>query len=443
MSTAGPPPSPWTGAPAALAIGLGFSVAGSLVLDVLTTWAQTAGDGAVARWVGTTVWLVWTALGTAVNALVLAGLIELARRTTRREALLLTIAAGAVGLLLIAPFVIAYADLWDHERLRAFMDWRALLVPAVALVGYGAVVAAGWRHATVRRAGPALVLLTILVYPCRWLYDLIQFAGYLEPGALAWLQLVVDRGLHLAWAATLLACAAAIGRGAPAAPGWHGAGAGLHRAGSALVARVLIAVIGAVMVIAAIASRSPGLLRLWTWAIPLALVVATIALVSGLLQAGGLAAAEAPRGRLCAAAALITWAATIQALQAAYAGVPDRSSRVGEIATAAPYLTPAIALAGLLCALAAAAALRARLPARAGAPSIPLAGVLAAIGSLGGVLAARWVASPGSIGTLYMAMPLLAVAAVVGQLAVARVLHRVGAAMQEVPELPAATVAER
>jgi len=79
----------------------------------------------------------------------------------------------------------------------------------------------------------------------------VEMMGWTNPSALGrWLQLFLDTGFDVVFGGLLLTVVAALARTLPPAPvDRPRAGEGLERVGSALVARVLVAVVGVFLLV--------------------------------------------------------------------------------------------------------------------------------------------------------------------------------------------------
>lgn len=416
---------------------------------------ELAGVGASLLWAGTTL---------AALALLGVGFTELARRAgPGGDGVVLRIGAVAVAGLGLCTVVGLYVLHWwiptgeataaRHETWRSIQTWLDRLPFVAALVASGALVVAGRRLRTVRLLAGPLLVATALRWPLSSLRELISYARP-EDGEL-WTQAFIDLAIGVAFAGALFAVALALGRALPPARVDRvRAGQGLERVGSALVARVLILVVVAFTLVMTVGARSPAFARLAALVFPFGLLLAGLALVTGMIQAGGLAAAGAPRYRLYAATALTITALAIEALKAVAGYVLLRrgrgegfplSDRVESVAAALPYLTPTLAVAGLLCVLWAAAPLRRM--SGAGVDERGLRGAaLALIACSGAALGLlRWAETGGvrSVTGFVMLSLLIAVANIIALLAVARICHRVGEALRGAPELPTAVATVR
>jgi hypothetical protein len=334
------------------------------------------------------------------------------------------------------------------ESLDRFWLWQTRVVFVAALAASAALIVAGRRHKVVLVVAAPLLVFTMLQHPTLKLYEWISFDRP-DKKAEMWLQAGIDIWVRIGFAGTFMATVAAIGNALPPAPtDLVRAGQGLERVGSGLVARVIVILVMAFTLIMTVGAQSPSMARVAGVIFPTCLLIASIAIVTGAIQVGGLCAADAPRKRLYAAAALLITAMTIDALKALSLYLALRRGdvdgyaidRVRHTAEALPYLTPALGLAGLLCVLSAAARLRRTVPAaRVDEAGINAAAASVIIFTACAVALLRWAQSGvSSQGAFVMVSLTVAVANIIAQLAVARVCHRVGAAMREVSGLPTA-----
>ncbi|MBZ0230992.1 MAG: hypothetical protein K8M05_01455 [Deltaproteobacteria bacterium] len=464
MSDAAPSPAQPAGAPPAftiaVAVMLGVGTALSLVVAYAATRAGRPVDGS---WVQGLLFqgrsLVATATSFAVTVLMLVGFAELVRRSgPGRDGLVLRAGLVALVVMLLSALAAAYMLHWwwprgessreRAETMDAFVRWRGRLVFAAALVASASLIAAGRRHRVVVVAAAPLLVFTALQHPIPWLHELVSFEDP-SHGEL-WLQAAIDIWIRIGFCGALVATVSAIGAALPPAPAdMVRAGQGLERVGSGLVARVIVILVSIFTLIMTVGAQSPGMQRVAGVLFPACLLVASIAIVTGMLQVGGLSAAGAPRKRLYAGAALTMSAMVIDAIKAVSLYLALRRGgeddayvveRLKRVATALPYLSPVLALAGLWCVLSAAVVLRRMTPdARVDERGIRAAAASVTIFTAAAVALLRWVESGvKSPATFVIVSIVVAFANIVAQLAVARVCHRVGGAMREVAVLPSA-----
>ncbi|HVK78849.1 MAG TPA: hypothetical protein VM734_36365, partial [Kofleriaceae bacterium] len=317
----------------------------------------------------------------ATQVLALVGFVELARRVPARQALALRVGVGVIGLHVALFFVVLVLDACFEFPRRgshpvaweALQVWQPRMASAAAMATSVALLVAGWGHEVSRRLAGALVIATALAFPLPVTRDALDLVVLRADGV--WRQLAILAGVKAAWIVLTLACAAAIGRGARlSAPArWADATAGLRRVGTALIRQVAITIIGAATLMFALAVRSGELLGLALWGLPLALALAAIGGVRGLVEAGGVAVRGAPRVRLYVAAGLVAWVASMRAIQGAMlfglVGFDLPEASVDEMVEAwsvlrvlrlgdPSYVVPAVGLAAMLCLLSASVALR-------------------------------------------------------------------------------------
>lgn len=456
-----PPPA---GVPPAIVVALAIMMITGFALELVVTYAVTQkpdfnSDGWLIQFLQAGRGLVWGGTTLAVAALMVVGLLELARRAgPELDGIALRVAAGMAGVLLVLALARNYAVYWwfpqgemsrEHfETYERVWLWHARILCASATLLSVSLVVAGRRNATVLALAAPLLVLTVLQNPTQQLYEWISYDNPSTTGKM-WLQSFIDIAIRAGFVGTFLATATAVGAALPpASTDMVRAGQGLERVGSGLVARVIVILVGAFTLIMTVGAQSPSMARVAGVIFPTCLLVASIAIVTGMFQAGGLSAAGSPRLRMYAGAALTTIAMVIDALKAIslYLALRrgdmdgDSMDRIKDTALALPYFTPALAVAGLLCTLSAAARLRTMAPgARVDEAGINAAAASVIIFTACAVALLRWAQSGvSSQGAFVMVSLMVAVANIIAQLAVARVCHRVGAAMREVSALPTA-----
>jgi hypothetical protein len=398
--------------------------------------------------------------------LMLLGFAELARRAgPRLDGNLFRAGVIAVGGLVVLLLAGLYLNYWwwprgDSSRERIdtmenFWRWWQRGALTAALFATASVVVAGRRLPAVRWAAVPLILVTVLMWPTSWLQELTSYDDPSERER--WIDAGIRIWIRLGFCGLFMTAATALGRSLPPAPtDMVRAGQGLERVGSGLVARVVVVVVAAFVLIMSVGAQSPSLQRVGSVIFPAAFLIASLAMVTGLWQAASLGVAGAPRLRLYAAAALTTMALVMDALKslALYlalrsggedlgAGMRDRSK---DLAQTLPYLTPALWLTGLLLLMSAAERLRRMVPeARVDAAAINAAAASVTIFTTAAVVIMRWAQTGGvsSIGGFVVISLMVALANIVAQLAVARVCHRVGAELREVSTLPTAVATVR
>lgn len=457
--------------PAAFLVAAAFKLAVGILFALIVTYAFTERRGETAGWMidfaryGRS--LLAPAFGLGIAALWIVGFHELARRAgPGADGVVLRIGTAAAVTSFLAVLAALYIRHWyiprageaDGETLEraveSFWLWHGRVTPTAALVASGALLLAGRRIALVRGMALPLLITTAFAYPYRVVLDLSR--GDVRSEADLWGLFVTDVAFDAGFVVSLLVVVSALARALPpAAVDLVRAGDGLQRIGSGLVARVLLLVVATFTGVSTFASSSVGLFKVTATVFPLGLLLAGIAMVTGMLQAGALSAPGAPRKRFYAAAVLTTAAFVTEALKAlaAYHRVvlaPDRAEHFSgdnleHFATALPYATPALALAGLLCLLSAVDGLRRWATEDAADPRpITSAAVAVTVFMIAGVMTLRWgVSEPNNVGVFVLVAILVAIFNVTAQLAVARVCHRVAEGMRDAPALPTAVIAKR
>lgn len=391
----------------------------------------------------------------ATTLLIALGLGELSRRLRGGARTLLVVAATVAAMALARPLMAIYTTYVDRpggKWLHDYYLWSGRVSAVLWLASAGCMAAVLARRGSVGVAiATALIVATLIVHPFRTVAGWLAF----DHGH-AWANAMLEIAYQWAYVAALGAAAYLIGRDAPGAPAEpiHLI-TGLERVGTALGARVVLAIGVATFTMMAIGARSPGLGKILVTVGPVALLATAIAQVSGLFTAARDGAG--PRLRLVGAGALTLWTMTASACQAvaAYRVARDRWSRgamdswerdhLEAAATALPNLIPLIGLAGLLLLLSAIASVRARRPAVAAATPGS-----AAAWAVGGTLAALFLQRYAlrevhDVGELVMLTLVVAAANVIATIAVARCCHQTAWAFRRLdPDaLPAARVVDR
>jgi len=458
-----PPPAPGA-PPPAFVIAAGVSLVVGIALTVFVSYLMSRqalpGEGSWSfGFFVTGRSLVSTAAGFAVPVLLLVGFAELVRRAgPGLDGRVLRVGLGAMVVFVALALASAYVTFWwwprggsseaRVETLETFLRWRSRLALLAALVASTSLIVAGRRHRLVLGLAAPFLILTALQHPTHGLDQLISFE---QPEAGQWwIQATIDIWIRLGFYGALMATVAVIGGALPPVPvDMVRAGQGLERVGSGLVARVIVILVSIFTLIMTVGAQSPSLQRVAGVIFPACLLVASIAIVTGMLQAGGLSSTGAPRKRLYAGAALTMSAMVIDAVKAvslylalrrgAASGHYDLD-RVKQMAAALPYVSPVLALAGLWCVLSAAMVLRRTVPdARLDERSIRAAAASVTIFTAAAVALLRWIESGVQSPAVFVIVSIfVGFANIVAQLAVARVCHRVGGAMREVAALPPA-----
>lgn len=397
------------------------------------------------------------ALWFTVTLTLALGLGELTGRLRGSARTLLTVATVVAGLALVRPLMgiyTTYVDRPSGKWLHDYYLWSGRVSATLWLVGAASMAAVVARRGPVGVAIAAALLVTSIAnHPLRTISEWLYFDG---DAAHAWANAALGTAYQWAYVAALGGAVFVIGDGVPGVPADPGRTiVGLERVGTALVARVVIAIGVATFTMMAIGARSPGLGKLLVTVGPVALLATAIAQVSGLFAAARDGAG--PRLRLIGAATLTVWAMTASACQAvaAYRVARDRWSR-GDLdswerdrleaaAAALPNLVPLVGLAGLLLLLAAIASVRARRPAVAAAPPAAAA-VWVVIGTLAALALQRYAAGHvRDVSSFVMLTLLVAAANVTATIAVARCCHQTAWAFRTLdPDaLPPARLVDR
>ncbi len=458
------------GIPPAFMVGLAILVFGGAVISV--AWAhgisdvRSYGDPEQHDWFldfarygrG----LLGPGMSLSVSALMILGFAELARRAGPGvDGIALRVGLAAVVALFLAVLANLYVSYWYQPRnpghaktfIEDFWTWQQRVVSGSAVIASASLLYAGRRLFIVQALAVPFLLATIFAYPVQSVWDLIHPTRSGPDDV--WPGVFMEIMIEVGFATMLLIVAGALGRSLPPAPvDVARAGEGLQRVGSALLVRVLIVVVAAFTLVTTFGAQSVGLARLSAIVFPLGLVIASLALVTGIFQTAGLTAEGAPRLRLYAAGACAVVAFVAEVIRDIVkyniiTGRIDTSSWGGQQALGRmevlPYFIPGVGLTGLLLLVSAVDRLRQWAPeARADRQMMINAAVAVALCSIIGVVVMRE-ASPAKsdIGFFIMVSILVAVASVLAQVAVARVCHRVAAEMREAPALPTAVVAPR
>lgn len=390
-----------------------------------------------------------------VTLLIALGLGELSGRLRGGAQTLLVLATAVAAMALARPLMAIYTTYVDRpggKWLHDYYLWSGRVSAVLWLASAGCMAAVLARRGPVGLAvAAALLVATAISHPFRTVAGWLTF----DHGHV-WANAVLDLIYQWAYVAALGAAIYLIGRGTSPAPAEPvRLVTGLERIGTALVARVVIAIGVATFTLMAIGAKSPGLGKLLVTVGPVALLATAIAQVSGLFTAARDGAG--PRLRLVAAGALTLWSMTATACQAvaAYRVARDRWSRgdmdswerehLEAAASALPNLIPLVGLAGLLLLLSAIASVRARRPAvAASTPGSAAAWVV------GGTLAALFLQryalrNVHDVGEFVMLTLVVAAANVIATIAVARCCHQTAWAFRtlEPDALPAARLVDR
>ncbi len=290
--------------PPALLFAFALAVVGDSALSLYRVHLVSAASLDAARPQLAAIGLASMALWSTTALLIALGIAELRGRLLGDARSLVTVAAVVAGLALVRPAMGLYMTFVTSTRsgwLPDYYLWSGRVSFAMWLVAAGCLAGVTARRGPVGLAiGAALIITTIVTHPLRTIEEWLYF----DSGrAHLWANTAL--GVAYAWAhvAALGAAVFVIGqdaRAVPAAPGRLITG--LERIGSALVARVVLAIGVAAFTMMAIGARSPGLGKLLVTAAPIALLATAIAQVSGLFAAARDGAG--PRLRLVGAGTL-------------------------------------------------------------------------------------------------------------------------------------------
>ena len=441
--------------PPAIVAGLAIALVGDTAAALYQAHLMSARDVDAARGGLNALGLGSLALWLTVTLSIALGLGELSSRLRGSAQTLLVLATAVAAMAMARPLMAIYAtyvDRPDGKWLRDYFLWSGRVSALLWLASAGCMAAVLARRGPVGVAvAAALVVTTAITHPFRTVAEWTTF----EHGHV-WATAVLAIVYQWRYVAAFAAAVYLIGRDAAPVPAEPvRLVTGLERIGTALVARVVLAIGVATFTMMAIGAKSPGLGKLLVTVGPVALLATAIAQVSGLFTAARDGAGQ--RLRLVGAGALTLWSMTATACQAvaAYRVARDRWSRgdmdswerdrFEAVASALPNLIPLVGLAGLLLLLSAIASVRARRPAVAA--SMPGA---AALWLVGGTLAALFLQryalrNVHDVGEFVMLTLLVATANVIATIAVARCCHQTAWAFRTLdPDaLPPARVVDR
>jgi hypothetical protein len=444
--------------PWALIAGLALSALGGLIVSAGYHVVLSNRDSydelgpQLARWS-----LLDLGFDAAVASLILVGGIELTRRcagTARTGARIIVGAAIALLVLkcvqqAINTFYIPLHDDMSIDTRQAIWSWtnRAFATTWLAIAAGVAVTC--WHREPLRPWGIGLVVAMLLAVPydfyAKYIYELFDTDGGRSLGPTIVFGVL---GLVTAGLATVLLCR--LRAPAEPEPGWDRAARGLDRTASALYARLWIAVSGALLVVMLFSSRGrggEGMVKLWMVGIPLANAIAGLVLVTGVFGAAGLAVARAPRKALIASGAAMAFTLMVSSLQVAIlVFVVVKENRdlddAEDVVQALPVLLPVVGGIGLILL----GVGLSRLAQLVGSPELQrrATGAIGAVAISQAVVSiAPWVmqkSPPRSPGSMIFALLVIAVAAIVALLVLARVCRQLATALRMRYELPVAQV---
>lgn len=337
----------------------------SLTLTKLAAWIHLAANGYGRGFSESSYAAQRVALdgAAAMHAVLLVlAMRDVARRVVGVDARWLALAIGGAVALAIGDAMWLYDGYVDRLAFANEPSGRAWILRFDLVAGLA--VAVGLAGPAVRRGsgGPlvaaALIVTTALTFRVLSVGELLHIDG--SPAANQLIFLLT----RLAYVAALGTAMALVVSGAAAPPPeperQH---YGLAQVGSALVGRLLLAVGAAAFTIMAFSARSPGLLKVTFTVIPAVLALVMIMQIAGTFTT---ARGQVAEQRLVVAGGLMVWATTVQVGQAILVFRLMRASSgrsmdlygLDELATALPYLTPAVALLSILVLLSAISAIR-------------------------------------------------------------------------------------
>jgi hypothetical protein len=259
--------------------------------------------------------LVFEGASLATYVLAIAGLLELARATTGREALGLRITAGgfALGLAMMAfwEVVVFVQPHWSETTWDLLSKWANFAVDATPVIGL--IVATSARHRTAAIAGVVVLLVGVPLPPlAKLMYGWVS--GWKT-------TLAVHHGLHAAVTIATLALVARVAGGeSTRAP--DAATTGLRTIASALWLRVIAAVTVAGLTMLLVVGRagegSTGVLKLAMMSGAVVNVISLIMLARGALATARSHIADMPRWPLVASAAGTLWCLGVGIYQLPY-----------------------------------------------------------------------------------------------------------------------------
>jgi hypothetical protein len=458
----GPPaplPLPADGAPPwALIAGLALSAVAGIIVGVGYHVVFTNRDSydelgpQIARWS-----LLDIGFDAAVASLILVGGIELVRRSagTARTGAKIIVGAAIALLVLkcvqqaINTFYIPLHDDMSIDTRRSIWEWTSRCYATTWLAIASGIAVTCWHRAPLRPFAIGLVVAMLLAVPydfyAKYLYELLD-----SDGGRSIVPTIVFGALGLTTAALSAVLLCRLRAPAETEPGWDRAARGLDRTASALYARLWIALSGALLVVMLFSSRGSGgesMAKLWLVGIPLANAIAGLVLVTGVFGAAGLAVAGAPRKALVASGAAMAFTLMVSSLQVAllvFVVVKENRDldNAEDTVQALPVLLPivgGIALVLLGIGLS-------RLARLVGSPELQrraTGAITAVVISQLVVSIAPWVmqkSPPTSPGSMIFALLVIAGAAIVALLVLARTCRELATALRMRYELPVAQV---
>jgi len=437
--------------PPALLLGLGGGALASIAAFALHAHAarhflDDGGDLLIAR-----ASLTDQGLAVAIATLLVAGLADLRRRLPGAQ--LGLVIAGAIGLLGASLSHLLYAY-WilpgktDLEGVLIGMRWvgRIDVTAAVAFAAGLCFLGAGSHRG--RAMTVPLLLLAVVSHPPLMITEWIGRAFHSDFGSdRVWLFAGFSAVAQVGFAGLALAMLKAGLRDAQAASApWYVAARGFHHIGAALNARIAIVLSGSLFLLLGAGAHSAGLVQLWMFATPAAILATGIVQVVAMVSAAELEIADTPRLRLYVGVAATVWSMVVVAAQALvhYQIVRDHAPPHGrELVEVLTVAGPVVGLAGLLCLVSSISSIAAHLrgtvtPARATRASVVLVAATAAAVAL-----QHWIVDSvrggdmPSEGTMILVSLLIAAGNVAALLAVARLSQQLAADLHAACDAPA------
>ena len=372
------------------------------------------------------------ALVIAALAVALGGAADLRARMPGALRAGAQLVVAGLGLLLAREILDVVRGTWfaaerEFHGHDAFVWMQRLGLVAILLLAAG-VLAVGWASERVRMIAGPLVGLAILAQPPMIVLQWTGDFGHSSPWVFHGIHATAEVGFA---GLALFAIREAMRRaGQPTARPWHQAAAGYFQAGSALTARIAIMVIGVAFAMFAIVTRSPNLLKVYFYLVPLGVMAVTIGLVRAILRAASDDDHDAPAVRLHLAAGLITFAMVVPTMQAI---VLYKSDAAAGIARVLDVAAPAAGLGGFLCLISAIGTVAERTRLSVTREATVRAALLVTGASAAAVAVQQWFAREVATGTEHAAgvfaltVLVTAAAAIFAILQVARLCQRISA----------------
>jgi hypothetical protein len=390
--------------------------------------------------------MAWEGASLVTYVLAIAGLLEMARRTTGRESVGLRITAAGFGVgIAIMGFwqaVVFVQPQWDGSTFQLLSQWGVFAANAAPLVGL--IVATSQRHRTAALIGAGALLVAAPVPPlARIIYGWIS----------SWqMSIVVEHSLHAGIVVTMLVLAARLTGGeAPREP--DAATAGLRTIAAAVWLRIIGALTLAGLTVMLLLGRpsdgSAGILKLATMSYAVVSIIAMMMLARGALGAVRSGIADLPRVPFVASAAGTLWCLGVALYQLPYVYRALYGSHdVYGLATHTQDIPQALSLAAplvLLGAIAIVATAISGFAARRGLDQLraeaQAKGTAFFVLVLLSIAVQSWLLpDAGSLGSFGMFTLAAAVAALVGTIQMARLCTLAADSLHTEPPLPKATV---